>query len=111
MGDAWRSTSNACSKAWHAVVVGGGMASRRGPTLAERTDARQAPPAAGAAGPRHCWVLDPPRHPRPCPGLLLEWRKVGEQWLGLVAFADIDARGLPQIVQQWLPAACLRPLA
>lgn len=88
------------------------MTRRKGPTLAERAGA-SAPRSRGDDA-RHCWVIDAPGHPGRWPGLLLEWRRADDGWLGRVAYAisDLDQPGA-RMVERWLPARCLtaeRPL-
>ena len=68
------------------------------------------PGPSGTAPPegRHCWVRDPPQAPGTWPGLLVEWRRSGERWLGRVAFTVAGADG-PALVEAWLPAERLEP--
>ena len=87
--------------------MAGGMGSRdRGLTLAERSGAAAAdrrPPGAC-----HCWVLDGGERR---PGLLLEWRRRGSRWEGLVAYltpAAGDEGGGHSLVQHWLDSERLR---
>lgn len=86
--------------------MAGGMTRRNGPTLAERVGAT-APRRGDDA--RHCWVVDAPGHPGRWPGLLLEWRREDDGWLGRVAYAipDLDRAGA-RMIERWLPATCLR---
>jgi hypothetical protein len=82
------------------------MARGRGPTLAERAR----PAATGQpASRRHCWVVDAPGHPGRYPGLLAEWRQVGNQWEGRVVYAMDEAATEARLVERWVPAACLEP--
>ena len=85
--------------------MAGGMTRRNGPTLAERVGATQVRRGDVA---RHCWVVDAPGHPGRWPGLLLEWRREGDGWLGRVAYAipDLDRPGA-RMIERWLPADCL----
>jgi hypothetical protein len=72
--------------------------------------AAPAPPTAPAAA-RHCWA-DPPGHPGPWPGLVVEWRRAdGGGWLGRCVYAitEPDGSGV-RVVERWLPAACLAPV-
>jgi hypothetical protein len=59
---------------------------------------------------RHVWVHVSDQHP-PAPGLLLEWRKAGNQWEGLVTVltksnAHKDYDGTATV---WYPASRLTP--
>jgi hypothetical protein len=101
--------------------MAGGMARRRGPTLAERRTATPVPradPPVGAAPPgsdrvrpvvtRHCWVVGLPDRPGRWAGLLAEWRQAGAGWQGRVVYA-LDDDGTTVLVEAWLPAAHLEP--
>ena len=83
------------------------MGSReRGLTLAERSGATgisggERPPAGAC----HCWVIDQGARR---PGLLLEWRRRGSRWEGLVAYLTPDGQGGQSLVQQWLDSERLR---
>lgn len=52
---------------------------------------------------KHCWVTG--RHGR-LPGLLLEWRRVGDQYDGRVVH-PVHEDGAWILVEEWLPAALL----
>jgi hypothetical protein len=76
-----------------------------GASLRDRTAASVAPPA------RHCWA-DPPGHPGPWPGLVVEWRRSDDGgWEGRCVYVidGGDASG-PRLVERWLPARCLTPV-
>jgi hypothetical protein len=101
--------------------MAGGMGRRRtGPSLAERArvgpDASEATDAAVPDDPvrpaavHHCWVDDAPGHPGRYPGLLLEWRRDQQRWVGLVAYVmpDLQADRV-RLVQRWLPGVYLTP--
>ncbi len=91
---------------------------RTGPTLAERSGVDPAPggePAAAEplrpAAVHHCWVDDAPGHPGRYPGLLLEWRRDQQRWLGLVAYVMPDLLAdRVRLVQRWLPGVYLTPV-
>ena len=57
---------------------------------------------------KHCWVID--QHGR-LPGLLLGWRRIGDEWQGRVVRPAYDeAPGLGWVVvEEWIPAGCLDP--
>jgi hypothetical protein len=74
------------------------------PAPVSRPDPSRAAPAEG----RHCWVRDPPQAPGTWPGLLVEWRRLGERWQGRVAFTVAGPDG-PALVEAWLPAERLEP--
>lgn len=84
------------------------MTRRDGPTLAERVGAVPLRTTKEGTS-RHCWVLDAPGHPGQWPGLLLEWRRTDEGWLGRVAYAigDPDQPGA-RLVERWLDSTYLR---
>jgi hypothetical protein len=84
--------------------MAGGMGIRdRGMTLAERSGAAAADkPPAGAC---HCWVIDGGRRR---PGMLLEWRRRGGRWEGLVAYLSADESGAYSLIQSWLDSERLR---
>jgi hypothetical protein len=44
------------------------------------------------------------------PGLLLEWRREGGTWLGLVAYVQREEPERFRLVQRWVPAAALEPV-
>ena len=70
-------------------------------------DERPKPPApADAPAIRHCWVVD---HHGRLPGLLLEWKRVEGLWRGRVVRPVRDSEGVA-IVEDWVPAECLRPV-
>jgi hypothetical protein len=76
-----------------------------GPALRDRGGQAAAPPA------RHCWA-EPPGHPGPWPGLVVEWRKDGGGgWEGRCVYVidGVDAAG-SRLVERWLPASCLSPV-
>jgi hypothetical protein len=80
------------------------------PTLVERSgrspvdDRRRAPV-------HHCWVEDAAEPPGRHAGLLLEWRRDDERWMGLVAYVVQEAAdGGVRLVQRWVPAALLAPI-
>lgn len=81
----------------------------RGPSLADRS-ARAAGGDAAAPATRHCWA-DPPGHPGPWCGLVVEWRRAGSAWEGRCIYVidDVDGTG-SRVVERWLPAHCLRPI-
>jgi hypothetical protein len=82
------------------------MTPGRGPSLADRVR----PHAPEQAEARHCWVTDAPGHPGRYPGLLLEWRRAGNDWAGLVSYAMPEVEGAGcRLVQRWVPARCLEP--
>jgi hypothetical protein len=81
-----------------------------GPTLADRSPPATGPPSDRVALTPHCWVVDVPDHPGRYAGLLLEWRRDGRRWVGLVAFVLPESTGeRVRLLQQWLPAECLKP--
>ncbi|TWE07354.1 hypothetical protein [Rudaeicoccus suwonensis] len=62
---------------------------------------------------RHVWAQLRVKHPLepPCYGLLVRWRKAGRGFEGLVVVVDeISDPADPIVVQQWIPAAQLRPV-
>ncbi|HSP36520.1 MAG TPA: hypothetical protein VLR26_02075 [Frankiaceae bacterium] len=80
-----------------------------GPTLADRS-ADSSAAADRVASTPHCWVVDVPDHPGRHAGLLLEWRRNGRRWMGLVTFVLPEVTGeRVRLLQQWLPAECLKP--
>lgn len=98
--------------------MAGGMGYRRGTPLRDRPvspapgEVRTPPRASRAQQPahRHCWVRGPDGAPGPHPGLLLEWRSVGEgMWEALVAYA-VQEGDRVTLVQQWLSAALVSPV-
>src|SRR5207302_3297125 len=89
-----------------ARTMAGGMTRRNGPTLAERVGNTQS--ARQGEDARHCWVIDASGHPGRWPGLLLEWRRGEEGWLGRVAYAIPDLEhASARLVERWLPAQFL----
>jgi hypothetical protein len=48
------------------------------------------------------------RYARPMQGFVVEWRRVGNEWEALVAFADETHAGAPVTVT-WFPVEQLRP--
>lgn len=108
--------------------MAGGMGSRSGPTLAERSGATaSARPARDPApitapapdvGPgqvrrvvtRHCWVTGLPDWPGRWAGLLSEWHQDPTgRWAGRVVYI-VEEAGQPVLIEAWVPAAHLRPL-
>jgi len=85
------------------------MQRSRGPSLAERSAAAGPAPAVAPVT-RHCWA-DPPGHPGPWPGLVVEWRRAGPGWEGRCVYVidGVDGAGA-RVVERWLPADCLEPL-
>lgn len=85
------------------------MAAGRGPTLSERSAASRLPVAvehpARPPGARHCWVLGLPGVPDKCPGLLAEWVRRQDGWVGRVTYAVQDhADADVVLVEAWVPA-------
>lgn len=67
-----------------------------------------APPAAVQTGQRQRWCLvDHPLHGS-AQGLVLQWAQDGRGWVALVVFV-LEQEGGDVTVQEWLPAARLRP--
>ena len=56
---------------------------------------------------RHCWVARPVDGGPPRPGLLLEWRRSGDEWEGRVVYPVELRRGAWATVEEWLPASAL----
>jgi hypothetical protein len=87
--------------------MAGGMQRGAMPALRDRRPSgHRAQPEA-----RHCWA-DPPGHPGPWPGLVVEWRRgAGGSWNGRCVYAidDPDGSGV-RLVERWLPADCLTPV-
>ena len=77
----------------------------QGASLGERAGG-PAPPTG-----RHCWA-EPPGHPGPWPGLVVEWRRRGESgWEGrCVSVVDGLADEGARVIERWLAADCLRPV-
>lgn len=55
---------------------------------------------------RHCWVLGVEPEPGPWPGLVAEWRRAADGWQARVVYAPGRT---PTTVEEWVPAARLRP--
>ena len=89
MGRAWTSGKSASS---------GTLADRSGPGPDER-----------AALSPHCWVRESPGSTERHAGLLLEWRREGGRWLGLVAYVQREERDRVRLTQRWVPADLLEP--
>jgi hypothetical protein len=53
-----------------------------------------------------CWVSD--RYGR-LPGLLLGWRRMGDEWQGRVVRAVLDPDGGWVVVEEWIPSVFLEP--
>lgn len=95
--------------------MAGGMNKRGGfGSMAERVARSRGEQALGPAAPpspppppglKHCWVHG--RHGR-LPGLLLEWRQVGEGWRGRVMH-PVHEDGAWVLVEEWLDAGLLGP--
>ena len=89
---------------------------RDGVPLKERVRPGSAPSQeaspAGGGRRRHCWVdLTGHRelsHPGEVEGLILQWAQDGDGWVALCAFV-LPRSGGDLTVQQWVPAARLRP--
>jgi hypothetical protein len=87
--------------------MAGGMRRGDGPALGERAAGAIAAPQA-----RHCWA-DPPGHPGPWPGLVVEWRRDGAgSWEGRCIYVveGLDPQG-PRVIERWVPARCLTPVS
>ena len=55
---------------------------------------------------RHCWVMDAAdRSGQRRPGLLVEWRRAGGEWEGLVIYVAQVRPGSWATVQEWMPAS------
>ena len=65
-----------------------------------------APDPIPVGHPQHCWVVDAPGLPGTRAGLLVEWLRVYDVWLGRVAVVLNDGA----ILQQQIEAQYLRPL-
>ena len=94
--------------------MAGGMAAGRGPTLSERSAASRPPVTSKQvdrpSGARHCWVLGLPGVPDKCPGLLAEWVRRQDGWVGRVTYAvQDDADSDVVLVEAWVPAEHLQP--
>jgi len=60
---------------------------------------------------RHCWVVDSPGHPGRYPGVLVEWRRRGQAWDGLVAYVMPELHGGgSRLVERWVEAQYLEPI-
>ncbi len=55
---------------------------------------------------RHCWVMGTEPHPGPWPGLVTEWRRETGRWQARVVYV---VGATASTVEEWLPAARLRP--
>jgi hypothetical protein len=55
---------------------------------------------------RHCWVMGTEPHPGPWPGLVTEWRREDGGWQARVVYV---VGATASTVEEWLPAARLRP--
>jgi hypothetical protein len=76
-------------------------------TLAERTELTRRASAHGGNPGRHCHVVDPPGGFGRVPGLLVEWRREGERWMGFVVYVG-QVEGIRVVLEAWLPADQLR---
>jgi hypothetical protein len=88
-------------------MAGGTSSPRDGRTVAERS-ARGGPGQQPMNMGRHCWLLDPPYGTWKTPGLLVEWRKNGDQWEGRVLYMA-QLAGRPSLVEAWFPAYAMQP--
>lgn len=97
--------------------MAGGMRRRDAPSLAERSGVAPAsrveePPSDSTSrAARHCWA-EPPGHPGPWPGLVVEWRRTTRgDWHGRCVYAvtEPDGSGV-RVIERWLPASCLTPV-
>jgi hypothetical protein len=87
------------------ACASGKLYGRRDDTTAERTPlrdraARSGQPAWQAQPRRHCRVVGPAEDPGPSPGLVLEWRRDGSEWLALVVYV-IAGDGHSTTVHTW----------
>jgi hypothetical protein len=60
---------------------------------------------------RHCWA-EPPGHPGPWPGLVVEWRRQDDGgWEGRCVYVvdGLDGEGA-RVIERCLPAECLTPV-
>lgn len=110
--------------------MAGGMRSRPGPTLAERSatagigagdqaplghatpegavaDPPPPPARSPQSGPVHCWVRLPDSDEQ-VPGLLTAWRREASGWAGQVAYAVREGDD-SVLIQAWVPARHLQP--
>ena len=94
MGRAWTAGTSAASE-----------------TLADRSG--RDPVRSGrderAALSHHCWVRESPGGTERHAGLLLEWRRDGARWFGLVIYVQRDERNRFRLTQRWVPADLLEP--
>jgi hypothetical protein len=93
----------------HTARMAGGMnrSSQYG-TMADRViGGRGADRPAAEIPLRHCWVTDSNGR---LPGLLLEWRQAEGEWRGRVVH-PVQEDGAWVIVEEWLPAELLDPVA
>lgn len=81
----------------------GNVPRRPGLSLGERTAISQ----PSTTNRRHCWVTGPSSAPGPWPGLVVEWRRDGDTWLGRVVYVVTDEEP-PVLVEAWLSASQLR---
>jgi len=88
--------------------MAGGMISRRGIPLRDRTVAPLKTDAAPRSQIRHCWVTGRGDDPGPWPGLILEWRKGQAGWSALVVYV-VTAEAVATNIQTWVSADHLRP--
>lgn len=59
---------------------------------------------------RHCWVADTVDGlGMKRPGLLVEWRRSGQDWQGRVVYAAQPRPGRWVLVEEWVDAALLTP--
>ena len=84
--------------------MAGGMRRGDGAPLRERSGV-PSPPTG-----KHCWA-EPPGHPGPWPGLVVEWRRHGEAgWEGRCIYVVDGLVGEgARVIERWLPAECLSP--
>ena len=76
--------------------------------LAQRVRAGAPPPTPGgaAASRRHCWVEAGASGGESRPGLIAAWERRDDGWYAYVLSVTSEPYG---IVQEWLPAARVRP--
>ena len=79
-----------------------------GISMAQRVGIEQSPHQTPA---RHCWVVDPAdRSGRLRPGLLVDWHHTdADEWVARVVYAAEMRRSEWATVEEWLPAALVRP--
>lgn len=61
----------------------------------------------GHVAPRHVWVR---YGSLASPGVLLDWRKRGDQWEAYVAYATGGGTSSVTVTVQWVPSAHVRPM-